>query len=46
MGILQPWCEKGVMRKLSKNALRVFKEIKGKSPCALFLPIQTPGIII
>ena len=39
------WCEKGIMRSLSKNALRVGGKLR-KEPVCTFLVSQTPGDII
>ena len=44
MGIDSAWCEKGMMRKLSKNALRVFREIKERAYVHCFRLAKPLGI--
>ena len=42
------WCEKGIMRKLCKNALRVFREIKKRACVHCFClakPLGTQSIV-
>ena len=37
------WCEKGMMRKLCKNALRVLREIKERACVHCFCPAEPLG---
>ena len=38
------WCEKGMMRKLCKNALRVFREIKERACVHCFWLVKPLGL--